>query len=303
MENQRLQQPKMEVKEAKEAKEAKNAEPKAKQILKKRKNTNLEQANAEPKAEPKDALWMCQMCFDDLPHNIEPISCSKTPPHKFCSECLLQHQKTREDNKVLEACPCYQCPGVFNLPSMVAQMGHKFISDYDFRLSASRTVNSQCPKCCKAFFHEDLGKAGVGHCVDGCKHVFCLKCMQPVHPGDLCSPLEKKDHFLLSEDKEMRENGFSKCENCCDRFGSDKVPFVKVESGCNLLVCKTCNHEFCAICCADLHGWCDEAGDKDPHDHISCPANGNAAKCKKPNCTHCPFQGLRQNAGKNFLNF
>ena len=287
-----------EVKKEQEAKKEQDA--KKQQEAKKDQEAKMEQQDAKKEQEAKKdrkrkmGVITCSICLEDLEDGMKVISCNNhKTPHMVCGTCLGQHQETREDTKSLEACP--SCDGSFKLPEMIDMLdGSDFITRYDFRVAAQMDVNAKCPNCGKQFRNDNVGAAGVGHCVDGCGHKFCLKCMDPLHSGELCKPPKKKNHFESEDDQAMRKAGFSKCLYCCDRVGSKLVPFVRVESGCNKLTCKTCNRNFCAICCADLKEWCEQTGIRYEYDHIMCPAQGNAAKCKKPGCTHCPLNGPRE---------
>ena len=196
--------------------------------------------------------WSAYPC-----HVAIPLACG----HSFCEHCLLQHLKTKIDDKNSKLlCPSSECPE--SIPSEVEKRllecyaPHYKIKLEKLRLLALNPSLVECPHCDS--LTQPLTKQGNNVTCTKCRGYFCLV-HGTSHPGETCEVFMASPR---SEALRLSEEALDRLTKPCTRCGAR----LQRSNGCDYVVCGNCRQDFCWKCST--------------HEHIEGDMRRQCTKCK-----------------------
>lgn len=211
----------------------------------------------------EEVYYHCGICFESKPGNLcfRMRACGE---HVFCKECIQGFFEARiNDGMVSEKQIC--CPGRCGKsahPTEIEKLIDKKVYVKYERLllnSAFETLGDIlfCPrKNCDGVANRDRDEPRLAECYYCC-YSFCALCSRSYHP-DSCIDLDKYTtaneeerknmEKLMTEDvrekaltlEYLRAQGGRRCPHC--DMGITKT------SGCNKMICHSCENSFCWLC-------------------------------------------------------
>ncbi|KAL1410139.1 hypothetical protein Q8F55_004142 [Vanrija albida] len=272
----------------KKADETKNAEAAATRAAEER---DAAMAKAKEEAIKAGVAVECGCCFDKEPLS-EMVSCDDG--HMFCKTCVksLAESKLGEQLTAISCMDMSGCTNLFTEVTLAQVLSTKTLELYN-RLRQMKDLEmadieglESCPFCPYAVvIDNDVEK--LFRCLNAsCMKVTCRKCKRPDHIPKRCEEVEadlklNKRHAV---EEAMSEALMRKCPKCAK-------PYVK-ETGCNKIMCHSCNTMSCYICQKAIpegYAHFDQAPGR--------PVNAQtAAKCKlwDQNEAHSEAERIRQ---------
>ncbi|ODQ81057.1 hypothetical protein BABINDRAFT_20715, partial [Babjeviella inositovora NRRL Y-12698] len=211
---------------------------------------------------------ICPICCDDTT-DFYGLSCT----HLYCRDCYSQYISTQILRGTAIKCPEPGCgralPHLFIARTAGDATYHAYLESVTkLYITASKSIKyCPAPDCGRIVASNSVPASAVGsipivECL--ARHLFCFACNYENHVPAPCFVTQQwiakcKDDSETANWISSHTNNCPKCESAIEKNG-----------GCNHMVCKSCQTEFCWICMGDwkLHGTayyqCNRFNDKDP---------------------------------------
>ena len=220
--------------------------------------------NEERKKHEASSMFTCNICFSE--YKIEENCITLTCDHRFCSDCLCGHLKSKMTERKTKP-KDLGCPSCFaaidhNILKSVLKDDHRILEEIMMKtlsqsILAEGEVFLKCPKgnCNNVLVLDINNKEIKEHTCEICGTEFCVRgCPQP-HKGQSCEQFlkwkEENDQGDQKFDLMAQQEKLRMCPKC-------KAWVQKIE-GCNYILCR-CKHEFCYVCGAHYPGHHSQCG-------------------------------------------
>eukprot|EP01038_Epipyxis_sp_PR26KG_P011977 gene11977-16031_t len=210
-----------------------------------------------------EPVYSCPLCMEELnASDMITLSCIPTP-HRYCKDCFIGYCTNKITDKLIkpnELC-CPQlidgvlCATPITIFELQAHLPSPIFDKYELFTTKSYCEDEElrrCPKCND--WYTDVS----GILLDEnywksitcalCNHVFCAKCGEKPHKGQIELNIDCAAYALWRQENEkgddsfveyMKEHKVFPCPEChqgCER-----------NEGCKFLTCK-CGSHHCALC-------------------------------------------------------
>ncbi|GIZ41819.1 hypothetical protein CKM354_000511000 [Cercospora kikuchii] len=211
---------------------------------------------------------ICQSCeeskfdfrFPDAPDN---SSCAHVV--ESCWSCWEQWIETQLASQTPDKISCIQCRTTLtaeDIRAYATPVDYQRYLDLCLRtaLSADPSFHFCKDNSCESGQFHDTGEI---FCCTACSHKHCVECQSEWHEGKTCESYQAEkrhnEEKAKLEEEELRarrvwedeasEDTNARTTKACP--GSECGKRIEKNDGCEHMICRQCDHEFCWLCLAD----------------------------------------------------